>query len=475
MLARQTALYLPAQVLAPLVQLVSVLVWARLLNPEDVGIVTLTIAAQEISFAAIFGWWSHYLLRFYDRGAAHKPALLQTELFVLASVIFMQAAFFMPLLSRLAGGAGSSLWWFGMGFVTTRSICAYYGERARADHDVLTYSAAQLIGPLGGFAASTGILYSGRADAEVVFGSFFVFQLLSAGICAARFGIGSIGAPSREIITAAVRFGMPVAASGLLSLVALNAPRFVVQEMGGLTAAGMFAVGYGLGVRVASVVVMAVTAGAYPLVLKALRSGGIEAALLQLSRNTVLVALVVIPAGFGVIALSPMLVELLVPTAYKQVTLAVLPLAAFGGVIRALRVHTTDQIYLVIGKPLSATLQSCADVVIVLASSILGMRYCGEVGASIGPAVSGSVIIILSGRDAVRRGFQFSWRELSRILLASAIMASVLLLVTTPPTIIGLLMEVALGVTVFASALLVLLPREAKLWISRARAGASRR
>lgn len=64
MLIRQTFLYLPAQVIAPAVQFAFNLIWAHLLSPEDLGVVTLLIATQEVLYALFFGWWGHYSLRF---------------------------------------------------------------------------------------------------------------------------------------------------------------------------------------------------------------------------------------------------------------------------------------------------------------------------------------------------------------------------------------------------------------------------
>ncbi len=46
MLIRQTLLYLPAQLLAPLIQFATILTWAHILTPEAVGITTLMIAAS---------------------------------------------------------------------------------------------------------------------------------------------------------------------------------------------------------------------------------------------------------------------------------------------------------------------------------------------------------------------------------------------------------------------------------------------
>lgn len=63
MLIRHTLLYLPAQVLAPGLALVTVLAWAHLLPAREIGIATLVVALQEISYTLFYLWWSHFALR----------------------------------------------------------------------------------------------------------------------------------------------------------------------------------------------------------------------------------------------------------------------------------------------------------------------------------------------------------------------------------------------------------------------------
>ena len=52
MLLRQTLLYLPAQVLGPIFQLISAFAWTHFLAPGEMGVFALVSAAQELAFAA---------------------------------------------------------------------------------------------------------------------------------------------------------------------------------------------------------------------------------------------------------------------------------------------------------------------------------------------------------------------------------------------------------------------------------------
>ena len=105
--------------------------------------------------------------------------------------------------------------------------------------------------------------------------------------CLPKIGHGrSFWPVDREIVGHALRYGIPLIIGGALGWVGLNASRFIVNEMPGVAAAGLFAVGYGLGQRAAAVAAMLVTAAAFPLAVKSMEQGGSKAAMRQLADNS---------------------------------------------------------------------------------------------------------------------------------------------------------------------------------------------
>lgn len=153
MLIRQTLLYLPAQLVAPLAQLASTLLWTWYLVPEEMGHFALVTATQEIAYLVSLSWLSVYMLRFTT--AADDPAerarLLGTESAALLVSVLPQSlaaagcllAFDLdadPLTAALVIAA----------FFVTRSANVHYADRARAETKVLAYTILQAGGPLGG-------------------------------------------------------------------------------------------------------------------------------------------------------------------------------------------------------------------------------------------------------------------------------------------------------------------------------------
>lgn len=465
MLIKQTLLYLPAQLLSPLVQFASILVWAQLLTPADLGVVTLVIATQEVCFVVFFGWLQRYVLRFIRsfNGAEERAAYNRTESFGLVASTLIQTVIILPLmLWQIEMPVSSALLALIAAFMVTRSISNYVAERARADANIRLYSLIQICGPVLGFFLSLPFIIGGGAGPVPVFIAFIVAQILGL-LAALRMSdvFHAWGLPDRAILNVMIRYGGVSMIAAMLATFAMNAPRFIVNHMGGLAAMGLFAVGYGLGMRASAFAVTLVTAGSYPLVVRRMEEEGQDAAFRQLSKNILLVTIVVAPVAFGLLGVNSSVVHLLVAEAFRETTLAVLPMATLGGLFRYLRQHTTDQVFMVTLRMDVATWISIIDLVLGIASVFVGMHFYGLPGAALGPLVSGLATLFTSYLLANRMfGFRAPIWAMIRILLAAVGMMAVLLLVPDARNIFELIVEVGLGGAIYVILFLLLMPTE---------------
>ena len=67
MLLRHTLLYLPAQFVGPLFQLLAMIVWTHVVDEHTLGVITLITATHELLQIGFLAWWSQYALRFFGR------------------------------------------------------------------------------------------------------------------------------------------------------------------------------------------------------------------------------------------------------------------------------------------------------------------------------------------------------------------------------------------------------------------------
>src|SRR3954468_8729861 len=143
MLLRHTLLYLPAQFVGPLFQLVAMIVWTHVINEHTLGIITLVTATHELLLIGFLAWWSQYALRFSGRyqDGSEASRFYRTENAVLLISILMQSiAVTGILLLVIAPDAKAGILAATVAYVTTRSLNLYLGERARVRHQIWVYS-----------------------------------------------------------------------------------------------------------------------------------------------------------------------------------------------------------------------------------------------------------------------------------------------------------------------------------------------
>src|SRR5262249_53888810 len=151
----------------------------------------------------------------------------------------------------------------------------YLSERARVGHQIALYSVVQIFGPAGGFAAGWVLIELIAPESEWVLAGFAAAQLIAVMVVLPFLDFSFRIRPlDRDILKHALHYGAPLVIGGALSWLGLNAPRFIVNDVMGVAAAGLFAVGYGLGQRAAAVAAMLVTAAAFPIAVRKMEEKG---------------------------------------------------------------------------------------------------------------------------------------------------------------------------------------------------------
>ena len=338
MLLRHTLLYLPAQIVGPLFQLIAMIVWTHVVDEHTLGVIsTLVTATHELLQIAFLTWWSQYALRYFGRyqNQGEVSRFYRTENAVLlVSVLLQSIIAVVILLLVIAPDADTGLLVASVGYVITRTLNLYIGERARVHHHIWVYSIQQIVGPSAGFVVGLVLIKLISPSAEWPLAGYALAQLVAAIIVLPKIGYGRSFWPfDREIVNQALHYGIPIVIGGALGWVGLNASRFIVNDMLGVAAAGLFAVGYGLGQRAAAVAAMLVTAAAFPLAVKSMEQSGSKVAMRQLADNSALLIAVLAPSIIGIYMLRDEIIHLLIAVPFQRVTLAVLPLSALAGSI----------------------------------------------------------------------------------------------------------------------------------------------
>lgn len=467
MLIKHTLKYLPAQLLSPVAQLVSVILWTHWLAPSEMGLFTLISVTQEIAYTACLGWFSVYALRYLppSSNTLEQQRYLSTEnLVVLASLFasLIGAAVTAWSLDNISSQWISTLV-IGL-FFATRAINTHYGERARAQSAFLAYTLLQVGGPVGGLCLGLLAFRFFDATAVVLLAAYATAQAISAVLAVPLLGMHwRLARPDAHLLRAAIGFGAPMLGLGVLGWIAENYIRYLVQWESGPAMLGLMIVGWSLGRRCASVASMLVATAAFPIASRLLNEGRRDEALAQLRTNAALLMAILVPATIALQFLGPALVALTVAPEYRQTTVELLGLSVLAGSLRNLHMHVTDQLLVLERRLKAVAIIDVIEIIACMAASFVLLRLYGLYGAIVGQAV-GSLLTLGVSIYWVHssRGFSWPWPETIKVLLATAIMAGVLSTLDSEQNLSGLLMGTIVGSVFYALAMAVLFLPELK-------------
>lgn len=476
MLIGQMLRFLPAQLLSPAAQLISMVLWTHWLAPAQMGVFTLITATQEIAYTVTLAWFSIYALRYVPAAIDHDASrrYLGTEnLIVLGSIA---AAMLVGLATALVlppdGQLGRDTLAVGLYFAT-RGLSAHYAERARAQSAFVAYTVLQTAGPVGAIGLGLWAFQIFEPNAYVLLCAYAAAQALGALVALPLMSMHwRLVRPDAALLRAALAFGGPVLGLSVLGWVAENYIRYLVQWQAGAATLGLMIVGWSLGRRCAAVATMLVATAAFPLASRLLNQGRRAEALAQLSINAALVLAVLAPVTAALAFLGPALVSLTVQSDYQAITASLLGWAVLGGALRNLHCHVTDQL-MVLERRLG--LVAWVDVVEIVAcagASLAGLLLAGLQGALIGQALGSLLTLGLSMHWARQRlGLVWPWADSLRVLLATALMALALWaldrgLASTSGLhgVQGLVTGALVGAGVYALALATLFARRFVRW-----------
>lgn len=474
MLYRQTLLYLPAQALGPVLQLVSMVAWTYFLAPWSMGVLALVTAAQELAYTATLSWFSFYTMRFHDHaaGAEERRRFLDTEAAVLL-VSSLAAAAMVPLLALFVEAEWTAnLVLAALAYTVGRGIATQLSDRARIEHDPLTYSILQILWPLLGLVIGIVLAVAWEPTATAVLTGYAIAQAITlvAAVLLLDLGWRPL-AWSREVTREALAYGLPLVAGTVLVWVASNGLRFLIEAMEGAVAVGLVTVGWGLGQRAAAFAAMLVNAAAFPIAMRRAREEGFESGQVQLVANGVLLLAALAPVTAGLWAISAPLVDLIVADPFREVTAAVLPLSLVGGAVRNFRLHFGEQVFLLHARPAVPLANDLFDAVATLTGAAIGLKLAGLPGA-VGGAAVGAVLSLVVTLFCGWRWYDFVFpaADAAKIGVATALMVMAVIWLSPAASPAALAVAVLAGALVYAVVLAALYPAAAAHVAAKVRA-----
>jgi len=473
MLLKKTFLYLPSQILGPLSQLVSILIWTHLADANTIGFVTLVSTQQELIRTIGLFWWSHFILRFIGEYRSNEEisTLESTSNAIISVSLIIQAVLSCILVLVIIDDNTSSTMLLCVAlFVVFRSFNQHHALIATVKDKILDYTVLSLSGPCLGLLIGVYFLFSYGSDPIWPLLGFVLGEMVGSVYFLIRTKfIIQRSKISKQVSLKGLKYGLPIVVSGALAWFSLNISRYIVEMHAGLAAAGEFAVGYGLGQRASSLAAMLVTIAALPLAIKKIQEGTRQQALLQLSDNCALMLGVMGPCLLGIYLISDLVIPLVVAEEFVVSTLSILPWALLSGGLFSFASHYLNHLFYLDKKPGQlAWIDLSFALVITCVCFYFIKNYNVEVGMKFMVLSQFLIILLLLTFLILKRGLVFPLKNATKVSLAMVCMAISVNYILLDDIMITLALKIIIGLLVYLLILLVLFYRGFReVYISR--------
>jgi O-antigen/teichoic acid export membrane protein len=452
--------YLPVNIVQAVAGFGTIVVFTRLLSPEQYGDYALGFSVASLAATTLFTWNEAAMARFYaaESGDQNRRALFGTiyrTFWVMALVLPLVSAlvlwlcpFSMGLKLAVTAGLASSL---------VRSLLKLAQERRRAAGAVGGFALIDMMQTGGAFLIGAGLAYAGLGGAAPLAGAGIASGLCLIFTLPGELKLGEGGHFDPQRFRSYAAYGLPVTLSLVMSLAIANTDRFVIAGFLGTGAVGAYHAGYSLANRTLDVMFIWLGMAGGPAAIAALERGG-HGELQRVARSQAsLMILLSLPASAGLALVAKPLAQLMVGPALSaqaaSVTVWIAASAAFSG-LTTYYFHTAFTLSRRTGRLLLAmAIPAVANLGLALAL-IPAFGLNGAMWATTASYFLGLCCSILLGRDCI--ALPIPWETLAKASAATAFMAVALQFLPSPGGLLELALKAGAGMIVYAASAVAL-------------------
>ena len=453
-LLQQALRYAPACIVPAFVSLAIVVVFTRLLTPAEYGRYALVVATVQLLQVFCLQWLRVGVVRFYS--VAEKNNRVVDFLSTIYSLLALLLLITVSALSGVALGfygsdaLGRPLL-FGCILLVFQSFVQQNLRIHRAAQRVIRYSIIECTRSLLGLACALFfVIFFDGAERGLILGlagGYGIVAVLDVRWLRNFFVLRSL---DKQEVRKLVRYGMALAPSFALEFVVSTSDRYMLQYFIGVDAVGSYSAGYGVAFQSISMLFVIVNLAAFPLAVKLLEYGGIEAARRQLRATAVLLLLITVPATAGVVFLSGPIAGVLLGEKFAGGATEIVPYIAVAAFCWGLKFHFFDQGFQLAHRPEMSIWTNGFSAITNICLNVILISWLGPKGAVFATLVA-YLVGLLSSIVLVQRVFRvpFPAQAAFRIFFACVGMVLVLLLVPKPDSVLSLVGTIAAGAGIY--------------------------
>ena len=452
MLISHSAIYLLARGLPGAVNLLAIVVFTRLLAPDDYGRYALVLSTVALLNVLFFQWLRLSLGRFFPAAIKDPGPLVATVL-----ALFGMVALAVGLLGTLALAAIADPAWRQLVVIVVALLWA------QAWFDLTLAMAVARLQP-----ARYGWLLGAKALLALIAGTLFVLwgqgargplfglliALTLAGIAGARGRWAAVGLRiDRARVREIARYGLPLATTLLLGYVVSTSDRFLLAALVDTRTAGLYAAAFDLGTQGLTALMMVVNLAGNPLMVRALEFHGVEMARRQARHSASLLLAVAVPTAGAIALLAPDIAGVVIGAEFASAATSVLPIVSLAALLAGLRAYYFDLAFQLGRWTVGQAWIVGAAALLNIALNLWWIPLMGFTGAA-WAAVAAYALALAFSILLGRRSFPlpFPWAVAWRVMLAVAVMLAAMGLIPGEAGPTRLALRALVGGAVFATA-----------------------
>ncbi|MES2861389.1 MAG: polysaccharide biosynthesis C-terminal domain-containing protein [Pseudomonadota bacterium] len=451
--------YLPANIVQGLVGFGAILVFTRLLSPEDFGRYAIAFSIMTLVHVGTFSWLEASMARFW---AAERDQTLADHFLTLYRTAAVMTAAVLPLVAlilwltpigpglKLAIGAG-------LAGIPIRCLAKLAQERFRAAGEVTKSAAMDIAVSLGGFAIGVGCALNGLGSASPLIGLAAAPLLTLPFVLPGELRRARGGTLYRARLSSYARYGYPIAAGLGLSLIMASTDRFLLEIYMGPAAVGAYHAGYSLASRTLDVLFIWLGAAGTPALIMAWERGSRDAFMTAAREQASTFILIGLPAAVGVALVARPLADFMIGEDLRAAAASVTPWIALSALLSGVTSYYLSQSFVLGRRTDRLLLTLCIPAGANVVLNVLLVPGMGVMGAAIATTTSFGIGVLASigmGRSIV--AMPIPWRTLSRCGVACGVMAAVVLALPTLGGFPELMLKGGVGAVVYAIVVLTL-------------------
>lgn len=403
MLLKHTFAYLFARGLPGLVNFAALMLYTRLLDPEQYGKYALVIALVSMAGVIAFQWLRLVVGRWWPKEQHDPKAFLGRSLLIFLTLsvgsiaVSLLAAVFWPdpswaLLIVFAGFLLIAQQWLELNLMLA----------------TMEFSPGRYAKLLG--AKSVLALLLGGALAWAGWGAWgpLLGLFVASTIVVPMFGRhlwqgATLAKTPRPALREQLSYGLPLVATFALGWVISSSDRLLIGWLMSVDAAGLYSAGYDLAQQGVGLILATVQVAAYPLAVRAMESGGPNAAREQMKHSGEMVFFLACSAAGALSALPGPIATIVVGPEFQQTTAQLLPVVGIAAALFGIKAFHFDMAFHLDSdsKPILVSSSVAAALNIVL--NLFAIPRFGLLGAALATLIAISCGLLLSAWWGLRR------------------------------------------------------------------------